>query len=341
MDMPSEPPETNFKDKVHHKAYLCLERGGVIWTYMGRLRPPPPLPELEWNLVPDENRYLAKRIQYCNYAQALEGEIDQSHVSFLHAPANQLKPEVVERPGDVDLWRKKDTHPRFHVTNTDYGVLIGARRHIDEDTHYWRITQFLLPFHTMTGPYGENPTRHSRMWIPMDDETTMLIASTFHPLRPLTEKEIARMRAGSGAGFVGEENFSPPTSEPGGAWRPKARIENDYFFDREFQRTKLFSGIPEFWAQDAAVQEGMGPIYDRTKEHLGSSDLAIIRVRQRLMDAAKELREKGVPPPGVVEPALYRVRGAAAVLPKDADWLEATRGIRKLIPGTNPSAPGR
>lgn len=343
VDIPNEPPESNFKDKIRHPAYPCKECGGVIWTYMGRLRPPPPLPELEWTTVPEEQRYLSKRIQNCNFAQALEGEIDQSHVSFLHTSNTQLKPEVYDgSSGDeVRLWRKKDKHPRFYVTNTDYGGLIGARRNADENTYYWRITQFLLPFHTMTGPYGENPTRHTRAWIPMDDETTMLIAANFHPLRPLKEKEIARVRAGSGAGFVGVDKFLPPSNEAGGAWRPKASKENDFFFDRELQRTKLFSGVPEFWAQDAAVQEGMGPIYDRTKEHLGSSDLAIIRVRQRLMDAAKELREKGVPPPGVVEPALYRVRGAALVLPKDADWLEATQEIRKLIPGTNPSAPGR
>ena len=341
LEMPSEPPETNFKDKIRQKSYPCRERGGVIWTYMGRLTPPPPLPELEWNLVPDENRYLAKRVQYCNYAQALEGEIDQSHVSFLHSPAHQLKAEVIERPGDVDLWRKKDTHPRFYAVDTECGVLIGARRDIDGQNCYWRITQFLLPFYTMTGPYGENPTRHSRMWVPMDDETTMLIASTFHPLRPLTEKEIGRMRAGSGAGFAGEENFLPPNSEPGGAWRPKARKENDFFFDRKLQKSKFFSGIPEFWAQDAGVQEGMGPIYDRTGEHLGTSDIGIIRFRKRLLEVAKACRAEEVAAPGVLEPHLYRVRGAAAVLPKDADWLEATKEIRKLVPGVNPSAPGR
>ena len=341
VDMPNEPPETNFKDKIRHKAYPCQERGGVIWTYMGKLRPPPPLPELEWNLVPDDQRYLAKRIQFCNYAQAIEGEIDQSHVSFLHAPANQLKPEVFARSDGVDLWRKKDTHPRFYAADTDCGVLVGARRDIDGRDCYWRITQFLFPFYTMTGPYGENPTRHTRMWIPMDDETTMLMASTFHPLRPLTEQEIGRMRSGSGAGFVGVDNFLAPTNEAGGAWRPKARKENDFFFDRGLQRAKLFSGIPEFWAQDAGVQEGMGPVYDRTQEHLGTTDIGIIRVRRRLVETAKKFHEEEIPPPGVVDPTLYRVRGAAAVLPRDADWLEATVEIRKFIPGTNPAAPGR
>jgi hypothetical protein len=175
----------------------------------------------------------------------------------------------------------------------------------------------------------------------MDDERTMLLAVNFHPLRPLTEKEVGRLRAGSGAGFVGDENLLPPTQDPGGTWRPKARKENDYFFSRDLQRTKLFSGIPEFWAQDAAVQEGMGPIYDRTQERLGLSDSGIVQVRRRLIEGAKTFMAESAPPPGVLNPEWYRVRGAATILPKDADWVESTGELRRFIPGTNQSAPDR
>ena len=340
MDMPNEPPESNFRDKILHLSYACRERGGVIWIYMGKMKPSPPLPDLEWNLVPEDQRYLSKRVQLCNFAQALEGDIDQSHTSFLHASNTQLKQGVGDGKG-VDLWRKADTHPRFQVTDTDYGVLIGASRNVDENKRYWRITQFLLPFNSMTGPYGDNPTRQSRAWIPLDDETTMLFSANFHPLRPLTEKEVSRLRGGSGAGFVGDNNFLPPTSRHGGAWHPKAREANDYFFERELQKTKFFSGIPEFWAQDASVQEGMGSIYDRTKEHLGTSDTAIIRVRRRLIDAARASMAEGIPAPGAMDPTIYQVRGAAAILAKDEDWIEGTRELCKVIPGVNQSAPGR
>jgi nitrite reductase/ring-hydroxylating ferredoxin subunit len=340
VDMPNEVPENDFKTRIRHKAYPCREQGGVIWAYMGRLKPPPPLPELEWTLIPENQRCLAKRVQFCNYAQALEGDIDQSHNSFLHTSVSQLKENPRERAG-VETWRKKDKHPHFAVSDTNCGVLIGARRTASEETCYWRLTQFILPFHTMTGPYGENPTRQTRAWVPMDDGNTMLFAINFHPLRPLTEKEVARLRAGSGAGFVGDDNFLVPANEPGGAWWPKARKENDYFYSRDLQRTKLFSGIPEFWAQDAAVQEGMGPIYDRTQEHLGLSDSGIVRVRRRLIETAKAFMAEGAPPPGALNPEWYRVRGAAALLLKDADWIEATGEIRQLVPGTNPSAPDR
>ena len=89
VDMPSEPAESNFKDKVRITAYPCEERGGVVWAYMGPPELKPELPNLAWAACPDENRYLSKCLQDCNWLQALEGGIDSSHISFLHS---SLKP---------------------------------------------------------------------------------------------------------------------------------------------------------------------------------------------------------------------------------------------------------
>ena len=333
VDMPNEPPESNFKDKVQHPAYPCTERGGVIWAYLGPYSPPPPLPGLEWIDLPADQRFMAKRLQYCNWVQALEGEIDQSHVSFVHRRLDGQSNANATRK--VDGYRQADTHPRFEVLDTDYGVVIGAGRQAEANSSYWRITQFLMPFWTMTGPYGENPIRHNRAWLPIDDQTTMLFSVTFHPLRPLTQEEVDRMRAGSGAGYVGEANFLSASNEPGGAWRPTARRQNDYFWSQELQQTSFFSGFPEFWAQDAAMQEGMGPIYDRTREHLGTSDLGVIRVRQRVLQAAKALRDRGETPPAALQPELYGVRGAAVLLPNGEPWFEATDQQRRVRAGVN------
>jgi phthalate 4,5-dioxygenase len=102
------------------------------------------------------------------------------------------------------------------------------------------------------------------------------------------------------------------------------------------QRTASFTGIPEFWAQDAAMQEGMGPIFDRSNEHLGTSDLGIITVRRRILQEARALAAGGNDPPGVWNPEIYQVRGAAALLPHEADWLAATADLRQVVPGVNP-----
>ena len=172
--MPNEPEETAFVGKVRQTAYRCQERGGVIWTYMGSQETPPPLPDLEWNMLPDEQCYLKKRVQACNWLQALEGDLDQSHNSFLHMGANQLEPVTAEErahPG-ASLWRKLDKRPRFHVSDTEYGVVIGAQRHAYDDLDYWRITQFMLPFHTIVGVYGDNPSRYARVWKPIHDHSS-------------------------------------------------------------------------------------------------------------------------------------------------------------------------
>jgi hypothetical protein len=216
-----------------------------------------------------------------------------------------------------------------------YGVLIGAGRAPGDEQRYWRLTQYLFPHWVMTGPYGENPTRHARAWIPIDDTSTLLFTVTFHPLDPLPAKLIAKLRKGAGAGYVGEENFRPATDAPFGAWIPKASVENDFFLDRELQKTMYYSGVPEFWAQDASLQESMGRISDRSDEHLVTGDIGIAHVRRRLLRACKAFRDGNDPAPVVHEPDAYRVRGAAVLLPADESWLDATEEQRKVIPGVN------
>ena len=95
MDMPSEPDDSNFKDKVRHPAYPCRENGGMIWTYMGPREVPPPMPELEWTQVPEENRRFGSFVRDCNWVQALEGDIDTSHLYFLHGRLNPEDPPSV------------------------------------------------------------------------------------------------------------------------------------------------------------------------------------------------------------------------------------------------------
>ena len=118
-------------------------------------------------------------------------------------------------------------------------------------------------------------------------------------------------------------------------WRPKARRENDYFWSQELQPTAFYSGFPEFWAQDAAMQEGMGTVYDRGKEHLSTSDPGIIRVRQRLLQAARALRDSGLTPPAADRPELYQVGGAEVMLADGLSWFEASGERRKVIPSVN------
>jgi hypothetical protein len=117
-----------------------------------------------------------------------------------------------------------------------------------------------------------------------------------------------------------------------GRYRLVADNSNDYLIDRGQQRRdEEYSGLPGFLVQDQAVTEAMGPIYDRSQEHLGTSDAMIIRTRRRLLSAALNLRDQHITPPGVDAPEHYRVRAGGIFLERGADWVEETAELRKAF----------
>jgi phenylpropionate dioxygenase-like ring-hydroxylating dioxygenase large terminal subunit len=318
VDMPNERPESCFQDKVVHPAYPCAERGGVVWTYMGPASPPPGLPDLEWAMVPPAQRFISKFWQDCNYLQALEGGVDPAHISFLHgvldARDDGLRQALDQAAAGFGYVSQLERAPHIEVADTDTGLLIGARREAPAGNYYWRITQYLLPFHTMPPPEtGSDPLYHAHVWIPIDDGSLVNWCASWHPTRALTERELAEFRAGSSIHVM---DYAPATSEAYGDIRPLGNPANDYLADWEAQRTRKFFGVPGVGGQDKAITESQRE-YDRSLERLGRADLGIIRVRKCLLEAALALRNRRQPPPGL-DPASYRVRPAALVLPKDA-----------------------
>lgn len=340
VEMPSEPPESNFHEKVRLKAYANRERNGVIWIYMGpHQNDPPALPELEWNLVAEQHSYVTKRIAQNNYMQTIEGEIDSSHSGFLHSSfSNPYRLDTKQEQGMV--YKMRDRHPRFEVVDTDYGVLIGARRNAEEDSYYWRITQFLFPFHTIIPPYGHDPLFSGHAYIPMDDTHVIALCFTYNPVRPLTEAELDYLMH---ARHDGQQGLHPTVdaflpfikNRPEGAWWPKDHIDNDFNVDWELQSTTQFSGLPGTWPQDSGMQETMGTIADRTTEHLGVSDTGIIRVRRSLVAAAKALNEHGIEPVSAHDSSVYKTRSASVVLPRDENWVDGSASTRTADPTRN------
>ena len=319
IDMPNEPAESDFKAKVKAIAYPCQERGGLVWTYMGARQTPPPLPDLEANMLEGAT---ATAFQLdANWLQILEGDIDTTHVGFLHygglkaeeqAPGSfseyqlRQKPahfQVIDTPGRRGLWRAPTRPARRRLLA--HRAVLPALLHV----HAARVL----------GVKKNNGAR-----VPMDDHHTM---SFF--------MNVGGQRPGSGPlGAVFPDRI-PNSTDWYGRNRFAPNLDNDFFIDREMQRKNTgnggFTGIPSILMQDAAMTSSMGPDLrplngapglDRRDGHPGAS-----APDQR----GRALAERGITPSGVDDPEYYQVRSGGVFLPSGADWVEATRELRKAF----------
>jgi hypothetical protein len=237
----------------------------------------------------------------------------------------------------------RDRQPRYAVVDTDAGTSYGAYRPGPPDRHYWRIAHFLLPFYAMApgGLLGGGPSGVA-CYVPMDDERTM----TFNLRASQRRQEEMARRAQDGdtsdeyrkfierrtaQAQIGRQVLANSTGWYG-RFRTVANSANDFLIDRDLQRSRHgpdgYTGIATVQRQDQAMTNSMGAIYDRSQEHLGTSDAMIIRTRRRLINAARAFAETGMTPMTVEHPDAYRIRSGSTLLPTDADWFQATESLR-------------
>lgn len=317
-EVPSEGPE--FCKNIKLTAYSLVEKGGILWAYMGDPDKKPPLPEWEFANVKPEQRFISKRYQYCNWLQAMEGGIDSSHVSFLHSTS--LETDPLFRGAGGNIYNLGDLAPVFEVVEHDGGLLIGARRKAENDQYYWRITPWVMPSFTMVPPRGDHPV-HGHFWIPINDENCWAWSFDYKSQRALTPVERAAMEDGQGIHC----KYVP------GTYIPLANKDNDYLMNRKAQKAGLlYSGIESIAIQDASLQESMGPICDRTEEKLAPTDKGIMMARRRIFKAIKEYQENGTIPPGV-DPEHTKIRSASVLLPRDHDYEAGARDATTVRPG--------
>jgi len=320
QEIPSETEESGMCQKINLKSYPLIEKGGAFWTYMGPKEHMPAEPEWEFCTVRPTQSFISKRLQECNWLQALEGGIDSSHVSFLHR--GNLNSDPLFKGARGNQYNMNDARPVFEVVEHEGGLYIGARRNAEDGKYYWRITPWVMPCFTLVPPRGDHPI-HGHFWVPIDDEHCWAWSFDYHPVRDLTETEVQAMKDGYGI----HVKYVP------GTYIPEANKSNDYLMDREAQkRGDTYSGVAGIAMQDASLQESMGPIVDRSMENLVSTDNGIIMARQRLLRAAKALKDHGTRPPGI-DPKQQHVRSAAIVLPPDQAYKDAAAEALKAIPG--------
>jgi phenylpropionate dioxygenase-like ring-hydroxylating dioxygenase large terminal subunit len=326
VDVPNVPVNADaLKRKVQIPSYPTREVSGLIWVYMGPAEREPDLPGFEFTRVSPDQAYFARWLQCTNWAQGMEGEIDSSHISFLHRSfdadglggAGKLVRQTAPNPPGM-----RDGAPVMTIKQTPYGFVYGARRNTEAGDYYWRITHWFAPMFSMI-PNNQFPFT-GRMWVPIDDYHTNVFTFAYNAERPFTAAELSEMNAGYGF---------PPPMDPA-AYRlpdgyiidtnlPRANKGNDFRIDRDRQRKANFSGIGAITDQDRALQENMlsmpgvnsGLMVDRSKEMLVPSDAPVITARNILLRMVKEL-QNGVEPAMAREPELFFRRSAAAVAPQ-------------------------
>ena len=306
VELPNVPPGSGYHDNMSIAAYPTREFGAMVWAYMGpREQMPPELPQLEVGLMPPARRFVTKRLQQCNWAQSMEGALDTAHFSFLHMPAPAMaKNDTMTAAADESRirWLRNDPLPRFDIVEHEVGFVVGGARHADADQLYWRITQFMLPAHSITPSSMPGETYYGYTWVPIDEHSCWIYVYAWNPEHDLPADERARYAAGGYGQFA----------ELGPGHLPLRNRGNDYLIDRAEQKLRSFTGVRGIAEQDSMAQDSQGGIVDRTREHLSPTDVAIVRFRRMMLAGAKGLAD-GKEPAACGLPASYRLRAGGAL----------------------------
>ena len=304
----------------------------MIWVYMGPKDKIPPLPDFNWQAVPSSHRSIGKIWESCNFIQAMEGLMDTYHSQLLHSGFEVLgwtKEKIAE------VWKRpsRNSYGVIRSEDTPYGFHYGAMREPLKDADHLdhvRITEYVAPFYCMNPP-DLGASSKPFIFVPIDDYNTMLYevvaaeesieaglrigVNYFDPNQPIDHEDHLRRSTMR----VGEDLYED--------YRPKRNATNNYGQSRELMlqrdQPNAFSGIDGgVQTQDLAMIESMGVIEDRSKEHLGASDLAVIAWRKRMVYAVREFAAHGTLM-ALDSPVDYRsVRAVSALVPKGSDWRE-------------------
>jgi len=316
QEMASEPPDSRMRN-LKHRAYPTEEAGGFVWIWMGHADAVRPFQPPAWAPAPDIKTSVVKMHAACNWAQVLEGSIDSAHSSSLHS-TDMPTAEVEGSTATETAWLRpsNDKAPKLEVEATDYGFHYAAiRRPIrDPETHaYIRTTVFIAPFTVLIPPNDQYNL--AQMLVPIDDVNCMFYWIAWHPTKGIGQDAWRRFCAAT------------PGVDLDGDWKKVRNLGNHFLQDRAKMKAGDFTGIEGIPAQDMAMWESMGPIADRSADHLGSSDVAIILFRRQMAAAAKAVLA-GEPAIGAT--SATRATDLASfegVVPKTADWRAyTTRG---------------
>jgi phthalate 4,5-dioxygenase oxygenase subunit len=311
LEMSSEPQGSSLPTKIKHKSYPTHEAAGIVWTFMGPAEEMPPFEPPVFQPTPETRVSICKVVVNCNWAQILEGAIDSAHSSTLHA-SDMVPAEVDSAKATDENWLRPSTDkaPRLEVQEADFGFrYVAIRRPIERaETHdYVRMTLFIAPYTVLIPP--NNRYRIALLHVPMDDTHT-----AFHFIAfggdTAPDRDSWRKFNALQVGIDVDETYR----------NTRTRM-NNYRQDREAMRNGSWTGIPGIPNQDIVMWETMGPIADRSRDRLGTSDRAIIAFRRQMLKAAKQIQDGG---PAIATGSSRTPHASLTsfegIVPKTMDW---------------------
>lgn len=314
LETPNHPDE-RYRKNLKAPAYPVHEAGGMVWTYIGPREQQPVFPKYPFFDGPDENRVVLRINTHANYLQLFEGGVDSSHVGILHS--NRANPTWMQdtftavtdedyNPGALSV---PDNSPTLETEDTEYGYHYVAKRKAGPQPDgrkavSIRVTPVILP----TCRIIPAPAFQFFVFeVPQDDHWT----STYllcHGPKAIARSDILRIM-----GLDDERFWNPTTCEFTADW--SNRLGQDRAAMQE--NWTGFSGIEQ---EDAVLAVSMGPIVDRSQEHLVPADSAVVRLRRRLLEAVRMV-EKGEEPIGNRLPDLCHVKALVdTVIDAEDDW---------------------
>tara|TARA_A100001037_G_scaffold40129_1_gene31225 strand:- start:5498 stop:6844 length:1347 start_codon:yes stop_codon:yes gene_type:complete len=281
-EQPAEPPGSNFSRKINHTAYPCIERNGIVFAYMGPGNPPP-LPAFDCFEAPDAFTFAFKGFVDCNWLQLNEVGIDPAHASFLHrffddepeeeGYGQQFRFSTEENEMAITKVLREYDCPEIDIEQTETGIRLYALRQINEEEMHVRITNQIFP-NAIIIPIS-NEIMLTQWHVPIDDTTSWWYAIFSCFTEPLDKERMRNDRL---------ELYTLPD------YRPRKNKSNDYGFDAEEQRNCTYTGMgDDINVHDQWAVESLGVIQDRTQEHLGATDKAIIANRKLLISAIADV----------------------------------------------------
>jgi nitrite reductase/ring-hydroxylating ferredoxin subunit len=314
LDQPGEPRGGEHRNSIRHPAYPCREIGGIILAYLGPGKPPL-VPNYEIFTAPESHRTVDKTFYDCNYLQGQEGNLDPVHLSFLHRRFGVEWGEKVQQvrssTASSNALFAADTAPAIGLEMTDFGFRIASLRRTEAGKAYLRLSNYIYPnlAAVPAGGPGTAGEGYTINWqVPIDDLHSWNYIITFSRTRPLRREEQNREL---------DANYVPVRNR-----------SNRYLQDREAMKSRSYSGIATFTAMDTCATEGAGPVQDRSREHLVSSDKAILTARKLMLKAMSDVQEGRDPPHVVRDPRRNRFPQLVVlseVIPQTLDWKEHAR----------------